>query len=112
MNRLIGLLVALSFVVVVPASFAADKTKDAKGTVKAVAADSVTVTDAAGKDWVFAVDAKTKLIASGGTHKTAETKNMGKSPSITDIVKEGGKVTVKYHELEGGKFHAAQVRVL
>ena len=56
---------------------ASDKTKTAKGTVKTVAADSLTVTDAAGKDWTFAVDAKTKLIASGGSHKTAETKAHG-----------------------------------
>ena len=112
MSRVVGLLVAFLFVAVVPASFAADKTKDAKGTVKSVAADSIVVTDAAGKDWTFAVDAKTKLIAAGGSHKTAETKSMGKSPSVADVVKEGGKVSVKYHELEGGKMHAAEVRVL
>ena len=94
------------------ASYASDKTKDAKGTVKTVAADSVTVTDAAGKDWTFAVDAKTKLIAAGGSHKTAETKAAGKSPAIVDVVKTGAKVTVKYHELEGGKMHAAELRVL
>jgi len=112
MGRVVGFFVALLLLGVVPVASASDKTKDAKGTVKTVAADSVTVTDAAGKDWTFAVDTKTKLIASGGSHKTAETKSMGKSPSITDLVKEGAKVAVKYHELEGGKFHAAQVRVL
>jgi ABC-type Fe3+-hydroxamate transport system substrate-binding protein len=112
MNRVVGLLAALLLVGFVSTSSASDKTKNAKGTVKTVAADTVTVTDAAGKDWTFAVDAKTKLIASGGSHKTAETKSMGKSPLITDLVKEGTKVTVKYHELEGGKMHAAEVRVL
>ena len=112
MNRVVGLLAALLLVGFVSTSSASDKTKNAKGTVKTVAADSVVVTDAAGKDWTFAVDTKTKLIASGGSHKTAETKSMGKSPAITDLVKEGTKVTVKYHELEGGKMHAAEVRVL
>ena len=112
MNRVAGLLASLLLVGFVSTAYASDKTKDAKGTVKTVAADSVIVTDAAGKDWTFAVDAKTKLIASGGSHKTAETKALGKSPAITDLVKEGSKVSVKYHELEGGKFHAAQVRVL
>jgi len=112
MKRVVGFLTALLLVGFVATSYASDKTKDAKGTVKTVAADSITVTDAAGKDWTFAVDTKTKLIASGGSHKTAETKALGKSPSITDLVKEGGKVAVKYHELEGGKMHAAQVRVL
>jgi hypothetical protein len=112
MTRVTGFLVALLLVGFVSLSYASDKTKDAKGTVKTVAADSITVTDAAGKDWTFAVDAKTKLIAAGGTHKTAETKSLGKSPMIADMVKEGGKVAVKYHEMEGGKMHAAEVRVL
>ena len=112
MRRLVGFLTALLLVGFVSTSYASDKTKDAKGTVKTVAADSITVTDAAGKDWTFAVDTKTKLIATGGTHKTAETKSMGKSPSITDLVKVDGKVAIKYHELEGGKMHAAEVRVL
>ena len=108
-----GLIVA-SFVLVgfAPASFASDKTMDAKGTVKTVAADSVTVTDAAGKDWTFAVDAKTKLIAAGGSHKTAETKASGKSPALADVVKSGAKVAVKYHDMGAGKLHAAEVRVL
>jgi len=33
------------------------------------------------------------------------------TPEITDIVKTGGKVTVKYHDLGGGAMHAAEVRV-
>lgn len=112
MRRLVGILVALALVGAVPAAYASDKTKTAKGTVKTVAADSITVTDAAGKEWTFDVDTKTKVIAAGGSHKTAETKSMGKSPLIVDVVKVDGKVTIKYHEMEGGKMHAAEVRVL
>lgn len=112
MRRLVVVLVGLVLLGSAPSAFASDKTKDAKGTVKTVAADSITVTDAAGKDWTFAVDTKTKLIAAGGSHKTAESRSLGKSPLITDLVKTGGKVTVKYHELDGGKMHAAEVRVL
>ena len=111
MNRFVAAVVAVCFAIAVP-SFAADTTKSAKGTVKTVAADSLTVTDAAGKDWTFAVDSKTKVIASGGTHKTADTKAMGKSPLITDIVKEGSKVSIKFHDMGEGKLHAASVRVL
>lgn len=48
----------------------------------------------------------------GGSHKTAESRSLGKSPLITDLVKAGSKVTVKFHELEDGKMHAAEVRVL
>jgi len=112
MRRIIGLIAALVLVGFVSPSFASDKTMDAKGTVKTVAADSVTVTDAAGKDWTFGVDAKTKLIAAGGSHKTAETKAAGKTPAIADIVKTGAKIAVKYHDMGAGKLHAAEVRVL
>jgi ABC-type Fe3+-hydroxamate transport system substrate-binding protein len=112
MRRLVASLLAVVLVGIAAPTFASDATKDAKGTVKAVAADSVTVTDADGKDWTFAVDAKTKVIAAGGSTKTAATKAMGKSPAITDVVKAGAKVAIKYHELEGGKMHAAQVRVM
>jgi hypothetical protein len=110
MTRIFASLLVLGLVLVAP-TFAADSTKTAKGTVKAVAVDSLTVTDSAKKDWTFAVDNKTKVIASGGSHKTAETKAAGKTPEITDVVKEGASVVVDYHELEGGKMHAAKVRV-
>jgi hypothetical protein len=110
MTRILASLLVLGLVLVSPA-FAADATKTAKGKVKTVAADSLTVTDSAGKDWTFAVDTKTMVTASGGSHKTAETKAAGKTPEITDVVKEGASVTVEYHELEGGKMHAAKVRV-
>ena len=90
---------------------AADTTMTAKGTVKAVAADSLTITDSAKKDWTFKVDTQTKVVASGGSHKTADTKAMGKTPEIGDVVKAGNKVTVKYHDLGGGAMHAAEVRV-
>jgi hypothetical protein len=83
-----------------------------KGTVKTVAADSLTITDSAGKDWTFKVDTNTKVVASGGSHKTADTKAMGKTPSITDEVKAGAKVSVKYHDMAAQGMHAAEVRVL
>src|SRR5262245_9441834 len=111
MTRMLASLLVLGLVLVAPA-FAADTTKTAKGTVKTVAADSLTVTDSAGKDWTFVVDTKTKGCASVGPHKTADTTAMGKVPEITDVVKTGASVTVKYHELEGGKMHAASVRVM
>jgi hypothetical protein len=91
---------------------AADKTMTAKGTVKSVAADSLTITDSHNKDWTFKVDSKTKVVATGGSHKTAESKLMGKTLEITDTVKTGAKVLVKYHDLGGGAMHAAEVHVL
>jgi len=83
----------------------------ATGTVKSVAADSVVVTDKDGKDWTFAVDTATKVIAKGASHKSAEKAAEHEKLMITDMVKTGDKVSVKYHDMDG-KMHAASVRVL
>jgi hypothetical protein len=85
-------------------------TMSATGTVKSVAADSVVVTDKDGKDWTFAVDTATKVIAKGASHKSDEKKAEHAPMMITDVVKTGDKVSVKYHDMDG-KMHAASVRV-
>lgn len=108
MKRLVALAV---MVLVVGGVAAAQDTKTASGTVKAVAGDSLTITDKDGKDMTFAVDGKTELFATGGSHKTADTKAMGKKPVIADVVKTGAKVSIEYHDM-GGKMHAAKIRVL
>ena len=87
------------------------KTMTAVGFVKTVAADSLGVNGGPGKDWTFTIDATTKIIAKGGTHKSDAAKDAGKPLMITDIVKEGQRVQVKYHDMDG-KMHAAQVRVM
>jgi hypothetical protein len=87
------------------------KTMTAAGTVKSVAMDSLVVTDKSGKDWTFTVDKDTKVIARGGSHMEAEKKAAGEPVMITDAVKEGAKVSVKYHDMDG-KMHAASVRVM
>jgi hypothetical protein len=87
------------------------KTMTAKGTVKSVSADSLTVTDKDGKDWTFAVDKDTEVTAKGASHKTADKKEAGEKTMITDFVKEGAKVQVKYHDM-GETKHAASVRVM
>jgi hypothetical protein len=38
------------------------KTLTAEGTVKSVAADSLSISDAQNRDWTFAVDARTKIV--------------------------------------------------
>lgn len=86
-------------------------TKSATGTVKSVTADSIVVTDKSGKEWTFTVDATTTVTAKGAGTKTAEAKETGKPGiSITEAVKSGDRVTIRYHEAEG-KMHAASVRV-
>ena len=87
------------------------KTMTATGTVKAVAADSLTVTDKDGKDWMFTVDKATKVVAKGGSHMAADKKANNEAVTIADAVKVGEKVSVKYHDM-GDKKHAAMVRVI
>jgi hypothetical protein len=112
------LMLALTLAVAAAPAFAQDKkaTKapaakemSAAGTVSAVTADSLTVK---GKDaeWTFAVDAKTNVQATGASHKAAAAKADAKPTPITDFVKVGDSVAVKYHDM-GATKHAASVRV-
>lgn len=94
-----------------PHSAAKMPTMSATGTVKSVAADSVVIADKDGKDWTFAVDTATKVIAKGASHKADEKKAEHAPMMITDVVKTGDKVSVKYHDMDG-KMHAASVRVM
>src|SRR5829696_3390083 len=86
---------------------ASAKTMSASGTVSAVSNDSLTVkgkTD----EWTFAVDKSTTVKAKGATHKTAAMKADGKATAITDFVKTGDMVMVRYHDM-GATKHAAAV---
>ena len=95
------------------------KTMTAVGAVKTVAADSLAINDGPGKDWTFVTDATTKILPRAG-QETIDVASVspvegGKVlPStrlmITDI-KEGQRVQVKYHNVNG-KMHATQVRVM
>ena len=112
MKRLLALAV-MSFLVATGASYAqAPKMKEmtALGKVKSVAAASVVVTDKAGKDWTFAVDKETRVVAKGASTKAAASKASGASLSIVDLIKAGQNVRVRYHDM-GGTMHAAEVRV-
>lgn len=107
-QRLLGipLLAVLVLGLTIGVRPAAAQNKTAKGTVKAVSADSLTVTDA-GKDMTFAIDKTTKVQGKGaGT----TTKAAGGAVAITGLVAAGDKVQVTYGE-SGGAMHATSVRV-
>src|SRR5262245_20613167 len=89
-------------------SSSAPPTKSSNGTVKSVAAGSLTIT-ADGKDITFVVDANTSVVAKGAGTKSE--KAPGGKIAITDVVKAGERVAVSYHEM-GTTMHAAEVRVL
>ena len=84
----------------------APATKTSSGTVKSVAASSLTIT-ADGKDMTFAVDGSTNVVAKGASTKAGP----GGKIAITDVVKSGSRVSVSYHET-GATMHAAEVRVV
>jgi hypothetical protein len=123
MRRVIGVFVGALLLSALPAFAQADKpaakpeapkadaskTMTANGTVSAVTADSLTVK---GKDaeWTFAVDSTTKVQAKGASHKSDEMKDDKKPTQVTDFVKVGDTVSVRYHDT-GDKKHAASVTV-
>jgi hypothetical protein len=87
----------------------AQETKTAKGMVASLAADSFTVKVGA-TDMKFMVDGKTEIIASGAGHKAAAAKKEGMAgPKLSDVVKTGDAVEVKYKDM-GGTLHASSVR--
>lgn len=81
--------------------------QNSTGAVKSVAANSLTITAAGGKEMTFAIDASTSVVGQGAGTKTAEA---GGRTAITDLVKAGNSVSVSYQEM-GGTLHAATVRV-
>ena len=94
-----------------PATAAAAASKTSNGTVKSVAATSLSISGTAGGgatfDQTFVIDAKTKVIGRGaGTAAAAK----GGKTAITDLVAAGDKVTVHFHDM-CGTLHAAEVRV-
>jgi hypothetical protein len=88
---------------------AAQDTKSARGTVSAMGADSVTV-KVGEREMKFSIDAKTTVIASGGSTATRKAEATGTAgPKLADLVKVGDAVEISYHEM-GATLHAASVR--
>jgi hypothetical protein len=86
---------------------AAQKAKNqtvSNATVKSVTASSLSVT-AGDKDMTFEIDAKTNVVGKGmGTKSAAK----GGKPTITDLLKEGDRVSVTYQEM-GSTMHASRI---
>lgn len=88
---------------------AAEKTLTATGVVSAVTADTLKV-KVKDTEWTFTVDKDTRVSGTGASRKTAELKSDGKPTVITEYVKVGDSVNVKYHE-KGTTKHAADVSI-
>lgn len=85
--------------------------RTAVGTVKVVATDMVTVTDRDGKEWSFAVDAATKVVAKGAGHTTAAARTSGEAVAPTHLIKDGQRIRIRYFET-AGKLRASEIRVI
>jgi uncharacterized protein DUF5666 len=86
----------------------AAKARTARGTVTAMAGDSVTV-KVGTTDMTFAVDAKTQVTAVGGGTKQKAAQQAGApGAKLVDVIKVGQPVTVRYHDM-AGKLHAASI---
>ena len=73
--------------------------KTARGTVMALAADSVTV-KVANVDMTFTVDGKTTVTAVGGGTKASAAQKAGMAgPKLGDVIKVGQAVSVSYHDM-------------
>jgi hypothetical protein len=106
MKRFIAM---LACALLVSAGPALAQTKTVKGKVTTVGANTITV-NVAGKDMTFNVDAKTNVVARGGSTKTREAQAAGKTgPGVADVLKTGESVEVAYHEKE---MHADTIRVI
>jgi hypothetical protein len=87
----------------------AQATKTARGTLTAMAADSVTVKVGA-TDMKFTVDDKTEVQAPGAGTKARQAAAAGKAGAkLADVVKVGQAVEVSYHDM-GGTMHAAMIK--
>jgi Domain of unknown function (DUF5666) len=91
------------------ASEATAQEKTARGTVTAMSGNSMTV-KAGTQELKFTVDAKTTVVATGGStaSRTAEAAGKG-GPSLSELIKVGEAVEVNYTEA-GGALHATRVR--
>ena len=84
------------------------KARTARGTVTAMAADSVTI-KVTNTEMTFMVDSKTNVVApGGGTKERAAQQTAAAGPKLADLIKVGQPVSVSYHDM-GGKMHAASI---
>ena len=90
---------------------AAEKTKTVQGKVTAVSGYSHSIMSGS-QTMTFAVDAATKVLGKGLGTMASEKKAKNEPFTITDGVATDDTVKVTYHDMGGGKMHAAQVNVV
>ncbi len=104
-----GVLVSGSAFAQATGAKAPEKMATATGSVTAVTMDSLTVKGKSA-EWTFAVDKSTHVSVAGASRKTSALKDSKAPAAITEYVKVGDAVTVKYTD-GGAKKVAANVVV-
>jgi hypothetical protein len=81
------------------------------GTVKSVAADSITISGSSGGGasftQTFTIDPNTKVVGKGAGTATAA---KGGKAHLSDLIANGDRVSISYHKM-GDTLHASDVRV-
>jgi hypothetical protein len=85
--------------------------RQADGTVKSVQPNGFTMTDAGGRELVFAADPGMTIVARGASHKMDRLESDGKKPTIGDFLAANQRVSVKYLDA-AGKLTAREVQVV
>jgi hypothetical protein len=99
----------LAIVTLIAAPAHAQAAKKARGKVTTITATNLAL-DVAGTPMNFAVDAKTRVEAPGGSTATRKAAAAGKAGvPITDVIKTGDAVEVSYADM-GGKMQASMIR--
>src|SRR5438093_7405667 len=89
----------------------AQPSQTARGTVTAMAADSINV-KVQNVDMKFVVDSKTTVEARGAGTKSRAAQRAGQSgPKLSEVVKVGEAVEVTYHDMSG-TLYAAKIRAV
>jgi hypothetical protein len=101
--------VAVAFLAWLTVEATAQTTRTSRGTVTALAGDVLTVrTD--GQEMKFAVDAKTRVVATGGSTASRKAEVAGTAgPKLSDLIQVGQAVEVTYMEA-GGMMRATDIR--
>jgi hypothetical protein len=87
--------------VLLAAPVAAQDSRSARGTVTALAGNTLTI-KAADRDMTFTVDAKTSVIVRGGSTATRKAEAAGEAgPKLAALVKVGDPVEVSFRETDG-----------
>ena len=107
MRRVILVLASAIVVLAMPMLAQAQPTKTVSGSIAAIASDSITVT-VDGKEMKFTIDAKTQVVAPGAGTKSRAATAEGKGVVVTDVLKVGQAVEVKYHD----DMRAANIRTI